>query len=92
MNSRRNGRTITAKITYSVTAILAISLVSGFFGLRAIDGLGRTVRETAARNAKSLALVRVPRCLAWAFRETSRGRGQGQEDVSRLRRSGSADC
>jgi methyl-accepting chemotaxis protein/methyl-accepting chemotaxis protein-1 (serine sensor receptor) len=77
---------------------LAISLVSGFFGLRAIDGLGRTVRETAARNAKSLALAERVRAVTYQARFASRGVSLGlfeklPADVDKAKKTfqGSAD-
>jgi methyl-accepting chemotaxis protein/methyl-accepting chemotaxis protein-1 (serine sensor receptor) len=73
VNSSRRGRTITAKITSSVAAILAISLLSGFFALRAISGLGGTVRETAAHTARSLALAERIRAVTYQARFASRG-------------------
>lgn len=77
MNSSRSNRTITAKITYSVIAILAISLLAGFFALRAISGLGQTVRRTAAGTAQSLALAERIRAVTYQARFASRGTSLG---------------
>ena len=77
MNSSRSGRTITAKISYSVIAILVISLLSGFFALRAISGLGQTVRATAAGTARSLALAERIRAVTYQARFASRGTSLG---------------
>ena len=73
MNSNRNSLTITAKITYSVTIILIISLISGFYALRAISGLGDTVSETATRTTKSLVLAERIRAVTFQARFASRG-------------------
>ena len=73
MKSSQEGRTITAKITNSVIAILGISLLSGFFVLRAINGLGQTVRETTAHTARSLALAERARMVTYQARFASRG-------------------
>jgi methyl-accepting chemotaxis protein/methyl-accepting chemotaxis protein-1 (serine sensor receptor) len=92
VNFSRSGRTITARITYSVIAILAISLLSGFFALRAISGLGDTVRQTAARTAKALALAERVRAVTYQARFASRGVSLGlfeklPADVDRARQT-----